>query len=116
MDADGEAEIRGQTLRDRTPRMTAVVAAQHADVGPWSAWSGPLRPAAVILHIKAAWRGVVARDLVHALAEFWIRIRIEPGADAGVRRIERRAAVFAQVVSPCRNAEMHSLAVADDRV
>src|SRR6188768_3899312 len=96
--------------------MTAVIAAQHPDVGPRSAWSGPLGPAAVILHVQASGRCVVARDLVHALAEFGIRIRIEAGADAGVGRVERLATVLAQIVSAGRNAEMHALTVADDRV
>ena len=61
--------------------MTVVVAAEHADVGPRSPWSGPFRPTAVILHVEAARRRVVAGNLVHALPEFGIRIRVEAGAE-----------------------------------
>ena len=96
--------------------MPVVVAAQHADVGPRPAGSGPLRPAAVVLHVEPARRRVVPDDLVHALAELGIRIGCEAGADAGVRRGERLAAVLAQIVSAGRDAEVHAIAVADDRV
>src|SRR5688572_1531765 len=111
---DGETEIRRETFRDRAPCMTVVVAAQHADVRPWSAWSRPLRPSTMILHVETARGRVVPRDFVHALTEFRIRIRIESGTNASVRRIERLAAVLTQIMSPRRDAEMHALAVADD--
>src|SRR5262249_50248973 len=45
-----------------------------------------------------------------------IRIRIEAGADALIRRRERLAAVFAQIVTTGRNTEMYATAVANDRV
>src|SRR5688572_24034156 len=108
MHNDGEAEIRRQALRDRPPCIAVVVAPEHPDVGSRSAWAGPLRPAAMILHVEATRRRVVARDFVHALPEFRIRIRIETGADAGVGGIEGLAAVLAQVMSASRNAEMHA--------
>jgi hypothetical protein len=55
-------------------------------------------------------------DLVHALAELGIRVRRETGADAGVGRLERRAAVLAQVVTAGRDADVHAIPVANDRV
>ena len=62
--------------------MPVVVAAQHADVGARTARAGPLGPAAVILHVEPARRLVVPHDLVDALTELGIRIRLETGADA----------------------------------
>src|SRR4029077_4029069 len=59
---------------------------------------------------------VVPRDLVHALAELGIGIGREPGADALIRRLERVATVFAQVMAALRDAEMHAIPVANDRV
>ena len=93
-----------------------VVAAQHADVGPRPARPGPIRPSAVVLHVEPAGRVVVPRDLVYALAEFGIRIGRESGADALVGRLERVAAVLAQIVAAGRNTEMHAIAVANDGV
>src|SRR5687767_4833595 len=116
MDHNRKPEIRRQTLRDRSPRMTVIVAAQHADVRARSAGSGPLRPAAMILHVQPPRCGVVARDLVHALTELRVRIWVEARADAGIGGVERFAAVFAQVMPAGRNAEMLALTVADDRV
>ena len=76
----------------------------------------PLGPAAVVLHVEPAGRVVVARDLVDALAELGIRVGVEAGADAVVRRLEGLAAVLAQVVAAGRDAEVHAVAAADDRV
>src|ERR1041384_1617476 len=96
--------------------MAVVVAAEHADVRPRTSWSRPLRPPAVVLHIEPARCGIMARDLVYALAELRIRVWLKAGADAGVRRVERLPAVFAEIVPARRDAEMHAIAVADDRV
>src|SRR5215475_1501842 len=96
--------------------MPVVVAPQHADVGSGTARAGELGPAAVILHIEPAGRGVVTNDLVDALAELRIRIRLKTCADAFVGCLERFPAVLAQVMSARRDTEVHVLAVADDRV
>src|SRR5262245_41288596 len=96
--------------------MTVVVAAQHADVGAGPAGAGKLGPAAVILHVEAAWRVVVPHDLMDALTELRIRIRLKASADAVVCGFERFPAVFAQVVSAGRDAEVYAIAVANDRV
>ena len=76
----------------------------------------PIGPAAVVLHVEPAGRVLVAGDLVHALAELGIGIGREAGADALVRRREGRAAVLAQVVAAGRDAEVHAIPVAQDRV
>src|SRR5262249_35862544 len=96
--------------------MTVVVAAQHADAGARTARAGPVGPAAVILHVEPARRFVGPHDLVDALTELRVRIRRKAGADAVVSRFERLAAVFAQVMSAGRDAEVDAIAVADDRV
>src|SRR5258705_495635 len=116
MHDDRKTEARRQSVRDRSPGAPVVVAAKHADVRPRAAGAAPFRPSAMVLHVEPAGCRIVAGDLVHALPVLRIRIGLEPGADAGVRRVERLAAVFAQVVAPRRDAEMHALAVANDRV
>ncbi len=96
--------------------LAVVVAAQHADVRPRPAGSVPFGPAAVVLHVEPAGRVLVAGDLVHALAELGVGIGREAGADALVGRREGLAAVLAQVVAAGRDAEVHAVAVAQDRV
>src|ERR1044072_152031 len=93
-----------------------VVAAQHADVRPRPASPAPLRPSAVVLHIEAAGRIVVARDLVHALTELGIGIGSEAGADALIGRLERLAAILAQIMAAGRDAEVHAIPVANNRM
>jgi hypothetical protein len=70
----------------------------------------------VVLHVEAAGRVVVPRDLVHALAELGIGIGREPGADTLIGRLERFATVLAQIVAAGRDAEVHAIPVANDRV
>ena len=70
----------------------------------------------MVLDVEPAWRVLVARDLVHALAELREGVGHETGADALVGRREARAAVFAQVVAAGRDADVHPLPVAQDRV
>src|SRR5262245_25896789 len=111
MDRDREAKVRGQALGDRVPAVAVIVAAQHADVGARSAGTVPAAPAAVVLHVEAARRVLVADHLVHALAELRIRIGLESRAHARVRGLEGDAAVLAQVVAAGRDAEMHAVAV-----
>ncbi|MCI0460000.1 MAG: hypothetical protein L0Z62_23865 [Gemmataceae bacterium] len=113
---DGEAEIGRQSLADRSPSMAVVVAAQHADVWPPPSRPIPFGPAAVILHIEPAWRVLVSRDLMHALAEFRERIGHEAGANTPVRCLKRLAAVLAQVVAAGRDAEVEAIAIAQDGV
>src|SRR5262249_6193330 len=66
--------------------------------------------------VEPAWSVLVARDLVHALAELGIRIGREAGADALVRGLERLAAILAHVVAAGRDAQVHAGAVAHDGV
>src|SRR5262249_3700495 len=61
-------------------------------------------------------RFVGPHDLVDALTELWIRIRCEASANAVVGCFERLTAVFAQVVSARRDAQVHAMAVTNDRV
>src|SRR5439155_21657604 len=98
-----------QPVGDRWPGVAVIVAARDAD-------PGPVGPAAVILDVEPAGRVLVARDLVHALPEFRVGIWHEPGTDALVGSRERGAAVFAQVVPAGRDAEVHTVPVAQDRV
>ena len=56
------------------------------------------------------------RDLVHALTELGIGIGREAGADAFIGRPECFATVLAQIVAAGRNAEVHVIPVANDRV
>src|SRR5205814_10159189 len=105
-----------QPLGDRAPRPAVIVAAQRADVRSTPAGPVPFPPAAVVLHVEAPGRVLVPHDLVHALAEFGIRIGRETSADALVGRLEGPAAVLAHVVAAGRDADVHSLAVAQDRV
>src|ERR1700738_5214603 len=116
MHDDRESEIGRQSFGDRVPRLSVVVAAQHADVRTRASRSLPLTPAAVVLHIKPARCVVVARDLVHALAKLGIWIGLKTGADAFVRRRKGLASVLAHVMPARGDAEMHALAVADDGV
>src|SRR5262249_52437088 len=108
MDNDRKSEVRRQSFGDRSPRMAVVVAAQDADVRPGPPGPGPVRPAAVILHVEPAWRVVVPRDLVDALTELGIGIGCEAGADAFVGGPEGFATVLAQIVTPRRDAEVHA--------
>src|SRR5262249_34677593 len=71
-------------------------------------------PAAVVLHVKPAGRAWVGGDLVHALAELRVRIGHEARAHALVRRRECVAPILAQVVAAGRDADVHSLSVAQD--
>src|SRR5262245_42104457 len=96
--------------------MAVIVAPQHADVGPTSTGPVPLAPAAVVLHVEAPRRVLVADDLVHALPELGIRIGREAGADPGVRGLEGVAAVLAQVMAAGRDAEVHAVAIPQDGV
>src|SRR6266700_3930778 len=96
--------------------MAVVVAPQHADIWPRPARSGPIGPAAVILHVKPPGRVGVAGDLVHALTELWVRIRREAGADTLIRRLERLTTVLAQIMAARRDAEVHAVPVTNDRV
>src|SRR5262249_37037093 len=109
MDDEGKPEIGRQSLGDRAPAVAMVVAAQHAD-------PGPLRPAAVILHVQPAGDVPVAGDLVDALAELRVGIGEKAGADALVGRPERPPAVLAQVVAAGRDSEVHALALPHDGV
>src|SRR5262249_34288452 len=77
MHDDGKTEVRWKPLRNRSPGMSIVVAAKHADIWPRTTGARPVRPAAVVLHVEPSRRIVVTHDLVHALAELWIRIRGE---------------------------------------
>src|SRR5438093_8271136 len=70
----------------------------------------------MVLHVEPPRCGLMPRDLVHALAELWIRIGREPGTDALIGRCERFATVLAQIVAAGRDAEVHSTAVSNDRV
>src|SRR5262249_47874725 len=71
---------------------------------------------AVVLDVEPAWRIGMAGDLVDALAELGKRVGREAGADAVVGRLERLAAIFAEVVAAGRDAEMDAVAVAQDGV
>jgi hypothetical protein len=70
----------------------------------------------VVLHVEPAGRVVVPRDLVHALTELGIGIGREAGADALIGRPECFATVLAQIVAAGRDAEVHAIPVANDRV
>src|SRR5204863_1105189 len=111
-----EAKVGWQSFGDRAPGVAVVIAAQHADVGPPPARTIPFSPAPVVLHVKPAGGILVAGDLVDALAELRERIGGKPGTGAFVRRRKRRAAVFAQIMAAGRDAEMHPISVAQDRV
>src|SRR5205814_9851718 len=76
----------------------------------------PFGPAAVVLHVESAGRVLVTRDLVHALAELGIGIRHEAGADALVGGREGLAAILAQVMAARRDAEVHTMVIAQDRM
>src|SRR5436309_11398293 len=99
MHDDREPEVGRQSFGDRVPRVSVIVAAQHADVGTRASRSFPLTPAAVILHIKPARCVIVARDFVHALAELGIRSGLKTGAYTSVRRHESVASVLPQVMT-----------------
>jgi hypothetical protein len=109
MDGDREPEVRRQPLGDRLPGAAVVVAAQDAA-------SLRLLEAAVILHVEAARRVVVAHDLVDALAELRVGIRLEACGDPLVRGAEGLTAVLADVVAARRDAEVDPVPVAQDRV
>src|SRR5262249_12236713 len=75
MHDDGEPKVGREPLGDGMPSLAVVVAAQHADAGPFG-------PAAVGLHVEPARRVGVAGDLVDPLAELGVRIGHEAGPDA----------------------------------
>src|SRR5260370_26727926 len=116
MDDDRETEVGRQPLGDRAPGFAVVVAAEDADARPRPAGSAPFGPAAVVLHIEPAGRVLVAGDLVHALAELGLGIGREAGAAAFVSRLEGLAAVLGGIVAASRDAQVHAVAVAQDRV
>ena len=58
----------------------------------------------------------MARDFVNALAEFKEGIGNEACADSIVGRSESLATIFAQVVTSGRDAQIHSLTVAQNGV
>src|SRR5262245_31792070 len=93
-----------------------VVAAQHTDVGPRPPRPSPICPSAVVLHVEPAGSGVVTRDLVHALPELGIGIGRKAGTNALIGRPERVAPVVAHIVASGRDAEVHAISIADDRV
>jgi hypothetical protein len=70
----------------------------------------------VVLHIQASRRIVVSHDLVHTLAVLGVRIGLKAGADALVGCAERLPAVLAHIVAAGRDAEVHTIAIANDRV
>jgi hypothetical protein len=70
----------------------------------------------VILHVEPAGRSIVPRDLVHALAELGIGIRREAGAHALIGGPECFATIFAHIVPAGRNAQVHAIPVAKNRV
>src|SRR5262249_12110410 len=76
----------------------------------------PFAPAAVVLHVEPARRVGMAGNLVDALTELGIRVGREAGADAVVGRLERLAAILAEVMAAGRDAEMGAASVAQDRV
>src|SRR5262249_50698674 len=57
-----------------------------------------------------------AGDLVDAVADLGIGVGAEAGADAVVGRLERLAAILAEVMAAGRDAEMDAVAVAQDGV
>src|SRR5215469_17317010 len=111
---DGKSEVRRQSFGDRSPRVAVVVAAQHTDARPRPPRPGPICPSAVVLHVEPAGRGLVPRDLVHALSELWIRIGREAGADALIGCPECFATVLAQIVTAGRDAEVRTISVANN--
>src|SRR5262249_34538566 len=115
-DHDRDPEVGRQPLGAGAPGGAVVVGAQHADVGAPTAGAVPFAPAAVVLHVEPAWRVGMAGDLVDALAELGIRVGREAGADAVVGRLERLAAILAEVMAAGRDAEMDAVAVAQDGV
>src|SRR5262245_3413117 len=116
MHDDRKSEIRRQSFRDRSPRMSVIVAAKYADIRPRATRARPVRPASVVLHVEPSGRCVMPRDLMDALAEFRIGVRLESRADPCVRCLERLTTVFAQIMAARRDAEMDAIAVADDRM
>src|SRR6185369_14771169 len=100
MDDNWETKVGRQTLGDGFPGVAVVVAREHAD-------SRTIFPAAVVLHVESARYVFVARDLVHALAEFGIGIGNEAGTDAVVGCFEGGAAIFAHVVAAGRDAKVN---------
>ena len=113
---DGKPEVGGQPFRDRSPRAAVVVAAQHADVRPRAPGSRPVGPSSVVLHVEPSRCGFVAHDLVDALPELGVGVGREARADALVGGLEGLAAVLAQVVTAGRDAQVHAVPVAHDRV
>src|SRR5439155_26686536 len=101
---------------NRAPRLAVVVAAEHADVWPPPTRPVPFTPTPVVLHVEPSGRVLVTRDLVHALAELGIGVRREARADAFIRRRECLAAVLAEIMAAGRDAEVHTVPVAQDRV
>src|SRR5437867_8520232 len=93
-----------------------IVAAQNADIRPWTPGSLPITPATVVLHVEPAGRVLVPRDFVHALAKLRVRIGHETSADPLIGRREGHPTVFTQIVAAGRDAEMHAIPVAQDRV
>ena len=70
----------------------------------------------MVLHVEPARSVLVPGDFVDALAELRVRVRCEAGPHTFVRRVEGFAAVFAQVMAAGRDAQVHAIAFADDRV
>jgi hypothetical protein len=70
----------------------------------------------VVLHVEPAGHGLVPRDLVHALAELGIGIGRESGDDTLIGRPKCFATVLAPIVAAGRDAEVHAISVANNRV
>src|SRR5262245_4996019 len=70
----------------------------------------------MVLHVEPAWGVVVPDDLVHALTEFRVGIGVESGAHTLIAGFEGISTVLAQIVAASRDAEMHPIAVSNDRV
>src|SRR6185437_10128822 len=111
-----KAKIRRQSPGNRAPGMAVVVAAQHPNIRALTARAGPVGPSAVVLHVEAAGRILMADYFVNALAKLGIRIRREARPYSPIRRLKRFAAVLTEVVSPGGNADVQAFAVANDRV
>src|SRR5215471_928087 len=96
--------------------MAIVVASQHADIRPRPSRPGPVRPSAVVLHVKPPRRGVVPNDFVDALTELGIGIWREAGADALIGRPKCLTTVLAQIMATSGDTEVHPIPVANNRV